>query len=146
MVNVRTKTAVGWDCTEPASNVSDNAGVYVTTLQVQLSHCCGCYGLEQLRKDPIAGGSGEVFSSNISRGNKGRFRKRVVLANVPSFRFLVPGNIRMYLRSVFGIGEHPNVLSFRFLVPGNIRQNHPFGNHPCANPNIGPSHEAPIVY
>ena len=34
---------------------------------------------------------------------KRRFRKRVVLANVPSFRFL-----------------------FR----GNIRQNHPFGNHP----------------
>ena len=34
---------------------------------------------------------------------KGRFPKRVVLANVPSFRF-----------------------SFR----GNIRQNHPFGNHP----------------
>ena len=38
---------------------------------------------------------------------KGRFRKRVVLANVPSFRF-----------------------SFR----GNIRQNHPFGNRPFANP------------
>ena len=52
---------------------------------------------------------------------KGRFRKRVVLANVPSFWFLVPGNIRMYLRSVFwyqgtsectlvpcfGTGEHP---------------------------------------
>ena len=37
---------------------------------------------------------------------KGRFRKRVVLANVPSFRF-----------------------SFR----GNIRQNHPFGNHPFVN-------------
>ena len=32
---------------------------------------------------------------------KGRFRKRVVLANVPSFRFLVPGNIRMYPRSGF---------------------------------------------
>ena len=37
---------------------------------------------------------------------KGRFRKRVVLANVPSFRF-----------------------SFR----GNIRRNHPFGNHPFGN-------------
>ena len=37
---------------------------------------------------------------------KGRFRKRVVLANVPSFRF-----------------------SFR----GNIRRNHPFGNHPFVN-------------
>ena len=41
---------------------------------------------------------------------KGRFRKRVVLANVPSFRF-----------------------SFR----GNIHQNHPFGNHPFANPREG---------
>ena len=37
---------------------------------------------------------------------KGRFCKRVVLANVPSFRF-----------------------SFR----GNIRRNHPFGNHPFVN-------------
>ena len=37
---------------------------------------------------------------------KGRFRKRVVLSNVPSFRF-----------------------SFR----GNIRRNHPFGNHPFVN-------------
>ena len=37
---------------------------------------------------------------------KGRFRKRVVLANVPSFRF-------------------------SFL--GNIRRNHPFGNHPLVN-------------
>ena len=47
---------------------------------------------------------------NTKKGHweiKGRFRKRVVLANVPSFRF-----------------------SFR----GNIRQNHPFGNHPFANP------------
>ena len=33
---------------------------------------------------------------------KGRFRKRVVLANVPSFR-------------VFGTGEHPHVPSFRFF-------------------------------
>ena len=41
---------------------------------------------------------------------KGRFRKRVVLANVPSFRF-------------------------SFL--GNIRRNHPFGNHPCVNTKKG---------
>ena len=43
-------------------------------------------------------------------GLKGRFRKRVVLANVPSFRF-----------------------SFR----GNIRRNHPFGNHPFVNTQKG---------
>ena len=41
---------------------------------------------------------------------KGQFRKRVVLANVPSFRF-----------------------SFR----GNIRRNHPFGNHPFVNTKKG---------
>ena len=41
---------------------------------------------------------------------EGRFRKRVVLANVPSFRF-----------------------SFR----GNIRRNHPFGNHPFVNTKKG---------
>ena len=47
---------------------------------------------------------------------------------------------------VFGTGEHPNVPSFRLLVPGSIRmnprpvfwsgiirQNHPLGNHPFAN-------------
>ena len=35
---------------------------------------------------------------------------------------------------VFGIGERPHVPSFRLLVQGNIRQNHPFRNHPFANP------------
>ena len=43
-----------------------------------------------------------------SLGDKGRFRKRVVLANVPSFRFSFRGNMRTYPRSGF---------SFR----GNIR-------------------------
>ena len=41
---------------------------------------------------------------------KGRFRKRAVLANVPSFRF-----------------------SFQ----GNVHQNHPFGNHPFVNTKKG---------
>ena len=53
----------------------------------------------------------------------------------PRSGFLVLANIRMYLFFPFvGAGEHPNVPSFRFLVPGNMRQNHPFGNHPFANP------------
>ena len=39
---------------------------------------------------------------------KGWFSKRVVLANVPSFRCFVPG-------------EHANVPSFRFSFRGNIR-------------------------
>ena len=34
----------------------------------------------------------------------GRFRKRVVLANVPSFRFSFRGNIRMYPHSSFRSG------------------------------------------
>ena len=61
-----------------------------------------------------------------------RFRKRVVLANVPSFRFSFRGNMRTYPRSGFRFfpGEHPNVPSFRFSFQGNIRQNHHFGNHP----------------
>ena len=46
----------------------------------------------------------------------GRFRKRAVLANVPSFRFLVPGNIHMYPRSGFfwcrGTSECTLVLVF----------------------------------
>ena len=85
---------------------------------------------------------------------KGRFRKRVVLANVPSFRFSFRGNIHRN----HPFGNHPfvntkkgslgdkravskrvvlaNVPSFRFSFRGNIRQNHLFGNHPFANPRL----------
>ena len=45
---------------------------------------------------------------------KGRFRKRVVLANVPSFRFRFGGTCARTLVQVFVPGEHPNVPSFRF--------------------------------
>ena len=56
---------------------------------------------------------------------KGRFRKRVVLANVPSFRFFVPG-------------EHANVPSFRgtcerTLVPVFVPREHP-PKPPFCNP------------
>ena len=67
---------------------------------------------------------------------KGRFRKRVVLPNVPSFRFSFRGNMRTYPRSFFVPGEHPNVPSFRFLLRGNIRQNHPFGKPPFCQPPL----------
>ena len=53
---------------------------------------------------------GETFHREI----KGRFRKRVVLANVPSFRVFVPG-------------EHANVPSFRFSFrwqPRNLKGGH----------------------
>ena len=53
------------------------------------------------------------------------------LGNVPSSRFLLQGrtNLPSSWNLVFGAGEHPNVPSFLFLVQGNIRQNHRFGNH-----------------
>ena len=76
------------------------------------------------------------------QGVKGRFRKRVVPANVPSFRFLfrganvpsfrffIPGersDCERTLVPVFVLGEHLNVPSFRFSFRGNIRHNPPFG-------------------
>ena len=57
----------------------------------------------------------------VAQETKGRFRKSVVLANVPSFRFSFRG-------------QHPNVPSFRLSFRGNIRQNHPFGNPPFCQP------------
>ena len=50
-----------------------------------------------------------------------QFRKKVVLANVPSFWFLVPG-------------EHPKVPSFRFLVPGEHPPKPPFWKPPFYKP------------
>ena len=50
----------------------------------------------------------------------------------PRSGFRSGGTCEHTLVPVFVPGEHPNVPSFRFLVPGNIRQNHPFGNHPFA--------------
>ena len=47
-------------------------------------------------------------SLKLREETKGRFRKRVVLANVASFWSFVPG-------------EHANVPSFRFSFWGNIR-------------------------
>ena len=40
-------------------------------------------------------------AAKVREGTTWRFRKRAVLANVPSFQFVVPGNIRMYPRSGF---------------------------------------------
>ena len=74
--------------------------------------------------------AGDFLGFFFHREIKGRFRKRVVLANVPSFRFSFRGNMRTYPCSGFVPGKHPNVPSFRFSFRGNIRQKHPFGNHP----------------
>ena len=67
---------------------------------------------------------------------KGRFHKRVVFANVPSFRFRSEGTCERTLVPVFVPGEHPNVPSFRFSFQGNIRQNHPFRKPPCCQLEI----------
>ena len=64
--------------------------------------------------------------ANSSWQIKGRFRKRVVLANVPSFRFSFQGNIRMYPRSGFRSGGTS--------AKTTLLENHPFGN-PRANSN-----------
>ena len=54
------------------------------------------------------GSQKSLFRDHLDREEtKGRFRKRMVLANVPSFRFSVPR-------------EHPNVPSFRFRFCGNM--------------------------
>ena len=61
----------------------------------------------------LARGKGRRRPSRCREETKGRFHKRVVLANVPSFRVLVPGNIWIYP-------------PFRFVVHGNIRM------YPCS--------------
>ena len=91
---------------------------------------------DTIRTFPAKSGKRPVWKPppRFHREIKGRFRKRVVLANVPSFRFSFRGNMRTYPRSGFRSGQHPNVPSFRFSFRGNIRQNHPFGNHPFMFP------------
>ena len=65
---------------------------------------------------------------------RGRFRKRVVLANVPSFQFSFRGNMRTYPRSGFRSGG----TSERTLVPVFVPGEHPppFGKPPFCQPPI----------
>ena len=69
---------------------------------------------------------------------KGRFRKRVVLANVPSFRFSFRRNIRTYTRSgfFFRSGGTSKCTLVPVFVRGDIRPNHPFGKPPLCQPEI----------
>ena len=76
------------------------------------------------------------FLVQLHREIKGRFRKRVVLANVPCSGFRSGGTWERTLVPVFVPGEHPNVPSFRLSFRGNIRRNHPFVNHPFFNPRL----------
>ena len=68
---------------------------------------------------------------------KGRFRKRVVLANVPSFQLSFRGNVRMYPRSGFRSGGNIRMYPRSgFSFRGNILQNHPFRKPPCCQPPV----------
>ena len=57
---------------------------------------------------------------------KGRFRKRVVLANVPSFRFPFWGNMRTYPRSGFRSGGTSECTLVAVFVPGEHPPKPPF--------------------
>ena len=75
-----------------------------------------------------------VSMQRIERKQKGGFVKGRFWRMCLRSGFWYRGTSAWTLVPVLGAGEHTNVPLFRFLVPGNIRQNHPFGNHPCANP------------
>ena len=70
----------------------------------------------------------ELFQNaqKIERGQKGRFRKRVVLANVPSFRFSFPGNMRTYPRSGCRSGGTSECTLVPVFVPGEHLPKPPF--------------------
>ena len=67
---------------------------------------------------------------------KGRVRKRVVLAKVPSFRFSFRGNMRTYPRSGFRSGGTSECTLGPVFVPGKHPPNHPFGKPPFCQPQI----------
>ena len=64
----------------------------------------------------------------------GRFCKRAVVANVPLFRSLRPGNIKEHSFFCHGSTAQGKDLLEEISEQGNTCQNHPFGNHPVANP------------
>ena len=51
----------------------------------------------------------------------------------------------MYLRSVFGTGEHPNVPSFRFWYWGTSAKTTLLGNRPFAKPREKSTAAGPLV-
>ena len=68
---------------------------------------------------------------------KGRFRKRVVLANVPSFRFSFWGNIRMYPRSGFRSEGTSECTLVPVFVPGEHPPKPPFWKPSFCQPQNG---------
>ena len=75
---------------------------------------------------------------DVTGRQKGVFVKEWFWRTCPRCGFRSRGTCERTLVPVFVSGEHANVTSFRFLVPGNIRQNRPFGNHPFPNPEDVP--------
>ena len=71
-----------------------------------------------------------------SLGNKRAVRKRVVLANVPSFRFSFQGNTRMYPRSGFRSGRTSECTLVPVSVPGEHPPKPPFWQPPFCQPQI----------
>ena len=66
------------------------------------------------------------FTVTYSSGDKGWFRKRVVLANVPSFRFSFRGKMRTYPRSGFCCAGTSEYTLVPVEVPGKQARKPPF--------------------
>ena len=67
-----------------------------------------------------------IVSMKIHREIKGRFRKRVVVANVPSCRLSFRGNMRTYPRSGFRSGGTSECTLVPVFVPGEHPPEPPF--------------------
>ena len=65
---------------------------------------------------------------------KGRFRKRVVFAHVPSFRFSFRGNILTYPRSGFSFRGNTKRTLVPVFVPGEHPPKPPFWKPPFCQP------------
>ena len=68
----------------------------------------------------------EILKTKEWKDREGRFPKRAVLANVPSFRFSFPGNRRTYPRSGFRSRGTSECTLVPFFVPGEHPPKPPF--------------------
>ena len=117
-VQCANKECSGLELHRTGSDVSDNAGVYVATLQVQLSRCCGRNRLEQLRKHPAAGGSRKKWTASARF-----FARKICEKKMPSFPQKygfesARKNLRPFSQ-IFGPGPFAGSLS-QNLTPGDV--------------------------
>ena len=101
--NVPTKECSGLELHRTGSDVSDNAGVYVATLQVQLSHCCCRNRLEQLRKHPAAGGSRKKIDGQCEIFLREKFAKKNAFLSAEIWVWKRGKNLRPFSQ-IFGPG------------------------------------------